>query len=696
MTKGQIMDVRARIGTILLACLTISCSNVYGQDAPAVRYVVDDESPSVESDVELDDDPLADLDALLDQDITSLRRTSVAPALNVEVTTVSRQRSTVGRSAAAVYVINQEMIRRSGARSVPELLRQVPGLHVARIDANKWVVSSRGFSSRFSNKLLVQIDGRTVYTPLFAGVFWDVQDLLLDDIERIEVIRGPGATVWGANAVNGVINVITKSAADTRGAYVEAGGGSEEQGFVGGRLGGRTQRGVDWRVSGKWFDRDSQAGPAAGFENDNWTQGRVGVRTDWSPDDFDHFTFQGDFYQGSNGLGGTQGFVGAYAIREPVSGGNLLWRWTRTYDETSDMSLQTYYDRTHRRTLGFEQNINIFDVDFQRRIALNRRHRLIWGLGYRRIWDNFPKSFATSSFITMTPSVKTTELFSAFIQDEMTLIPDTLIFTVGTKMSDNAFTDFEIQPTARMVYLPNDRSAWWVSVSRAVRTPSRIEHDGAVAVGPLVPPGVPAIALFGNSRVQSENLMAYEMGYRRQPADWFSWDCAFFFNKYDDIITFSPFMGFPLTGSFINRGNGESYGCEVSAQVQMIEGWRISAWYSFLKLHFSNPMTNGETPQHQAFLRSSFDVTNNLDLDVTTRYVDFVPALLTPGGTIPIPSYFAMDIRLAWRPNDQVELSVVGQNLLDSRHLEYGGNVFSGDVATQAQRGVYGMLTVGY
>lgn len=614
------------------------------------------------------------------------------------VTTPGRQPSTVGRSPAAVFVITQEMIRRSGARSVPELFRLVPGLHVARIDANKWSISSRGFSSRFARKLLVQIDGRMVYSPLFGGTLWDVQDLLLDDIERIEVIRGPGATVWGANAVNGIINVITKSAQDTHGVYARGGGGTEERGFAGARVGGVTDNCVHWRVSGKWFERDRQFEPT-GREFDDWRQGRVGARADWKPNDCDAYTLQGDFYTGVNGNAFDQPPFGFRAADEPVAGGNVLARWTRTFRENSDMSLQIYYDRTDRRSFNFDQNINIFDVDFQHRFPWNCYHKVIWGLGYRSIWDNLPTTALPAQFATV-PVSRTTQLVSAFIQDEIELVDDALYFTLGTKLSHNTYTDFEIQPTARILWLPDDRSAAWGAVSRAVRTPSRMENDGRIVFDELAPPGsgIP-LTILGSPDLAAEETMAYEIGYRRQPANWFSWDLALFYSVDQGVTNFRPILppAAPPTFEFFNGGRSHGYGIEIAAEVDMTPCWKISAWYSFLRKQFethpsamvaSDLMERGD-PTNQAFLMSSWDLGCEVEFDVLARYVDNIPSL-------GVPHYISLDTRVAWHPNRNTEISVVGQNLLDSHHPEYATSIFAGEVPTEAQRGVYGMLTWAY
>lgn len=600
--------------------------------------------------------------------------------------------ATIGRTPAAVFVITPEMIRRSGARSLPELLRMVPGLYVARIDASKWSVSSRGFSSRFARKLLTQIDGRTIYTSTFGGTFWDVKDVLLKDVERIEVIRGPGATLWGANAVNGIINVVTKSAAKTHGTYVEAGGGTEERGFAGARYGGVTERGINYRVYSKWFERDSQVHPL-GLAHDDWRQGRIGFRTDWEPEDGDVLTGIGELYTGSNGIANQQPLLGLQVDDEPVSGGHLLGRWTRELDEDRDMTLQVYYDRTNRKSLGFDQNVNVFDVDFQYRMALAERHKLVWGLGYRRIWDQLSNS-RMPAVLAMSPEERTIERSSAFVQDEISIIEDSLYLTVGTKISDNTFTDFEIQPSARLLWLPDQRSSAWAAVSRAVRIPSRAANDARLIIADIG--GVIPVNLRGSRSLLAEDTMAYEIGYRRQPVDWFTWDLALFYNVDRNLINFRPAPGLTQL-QFFNGGTAHSYGAELAAQVEMTDDWRVYGSYTFFRLNADVdadavvPASDAEggDPRNQAFLMSSWDLSENVQCDLIGRYVDNVPSLN-------VPHYISMDLRIAWRPKKNLELSVVGQNLLDSHHPEYGSSIFVREVATEVQRGVYGMVTWEY
>ncbi len=646
-----------------------------------------------------------DLDALLnmaDQDVTQLDRVRVtAPALDVEVSTVSRQTSTVGRSPAAVFVITNDMIRRSGVRTIPEALRMAPGVHVAKIDSSKWAISIRGFSGRFANKLLVQIDGRTVYTPLFAGVFWDVQDMLLEDVERIEVIRGPGATVWGPNAVNGVINIISKAAADTQGAYANAGAGSEERGFVSARLGASPTKSLSYRVYGKVFDRDRGYHPNNGA-HDDWRMGRLGGRMDWTPSCCDKITVQGDLYEGYTGR------RNIYAAPIPpsfstiidddanVAGGNVLMRWTRTLDKDREWSLQAYYDRTQRSygQTPFREFRDTVDVDFQYRFRPWENHTVISGLGYRNSRDRIRNSFPISLF----PLSRADDLFSYFIQDEIALVDDVLYLTLGSKFNHSDYTPFEYQPTARLVWLPTERHSVWAAVSRAVRMPSRADDDIQVLAVPRTIPGLfPTIV--GNRDLESEDLLAFEAGFRAQVTDTFSWDWAFFYNRYHDLITsrigaptlanIPPVVNIvPLT--LVNAGDAESFGCEVTASYQARENWQLYTSFSFLDIQDdSGNVTDTDSARNVAYFQSSWDIGCDWELDLIWRYVDALPI-------VNVQSYNTMDVRLGWTPTPEFELSVVGRNLLDGQHPEFSDDAVTGNVATEVQREVYGMMTWRY
>jgi iron complex outermembrane receptor protein len=629
--------------------------------------------------------PVAELENLLQSKVES-------PALQQEVTTVSGQESTVGRSPAAVFVITQEMIRRSGATCIPEVLRMAPGIQVARINSSQWAITSRGFNANIAglfannNKLLILIDGRTVYTPFFNGTYWDVQDVLLADVDRIEVIRGPGATIWGANAMNGVINIITKRAADTQGGLLQAGGGTSERSFTNGQIGGQSGNDVYYRAYGKWFERDASFNPVLP-ETDDWRQGRGGFRTDWTPSTSDLITLQGDAYAGQSGFLNTA-LSPAAGDDERVQGANLLTRWTRKFNDDSDVSLQLYYDRADRlNDLGFlDQEFNTYDLDFRHHFQLNARNNVIWGLGYRSVSDDITSLTAPpATVISFDPAQRTYNTASTFVQDEITL-KDDLFLTLGTKLEHNDFTGWEVQPSVRLLYSPEKTWAAWAAISRAVRTPSRIEQDGQIAAGTI--PILQFVPTF-----QSENLIAYELGYRSQPAPWYSWDIAVFYNQYDNLesVRATDPTFFPIFNT--NDNSGEGYGVELSNQLDVTPHWRMTGAYSFLQLEIhpgkdtvdflgsKGELIEGLSPQNQAYLMSSHELGKNLECDIITRYVEDLPIIF-------VHSYVEMDVRLAWKVSKNTELSIVGQNLLDPHHPEYPGQP-----ASEIKRGVYGMIT---
>ncbi len=650
------------------------------------------------------------LDDLLKKDIAELTRTPVvvAPLMEAPVSTVNRTESTVGRSPAAVFVITNQMIRRSGAKTIPDVLRMVPGVQVARIDANKWAVSVRGFNHRWSNKLLVQVDGRTVYTPLYSGVFWDVQDLVLEDVERIEVIRGPGAAMWGSNAVNGVINIITKSSKDTQGVLVQAGTGTEELGFATARYGGRVGEDLAYRVYGKWFERDAGVLPGQTAEDD-WRQMRTGFRMDYTPDDCNTMTLQGDYY---NGYSGEQA---RYPVLDPpfvvqlpndvrASGQNILWRWTRVIDDERQWRIQLYFDRTERDWgwLGFAEDRQTFDIDFQHQFPLGYRQKIVWGFGYRLMQDwitNFPPNFVYD------PTERSDNLFSYFIQDEVTLSEDTWYLTLGSKFEHNDYTNFEFQPTVRLLCTPDKKHALWAAVSRAVRIPSRTEEDASILLLPISLWPAPVFPLASGSRnLSAVDLLAYEVGLRQQTTERLGWDLAVFFHRYEKMVTRQPGTPVPGPGGVwflpLSSGNlmdGEAYGFELAVDYRINPRWRVNAAYTFLQLALhvppgtapENEVGEDEVPRNQFYLQSSWDLGRNWELDWIWRYIDNLPAHS-------VPSYFVMDLRAAWRPRRNLELALVGRNLLDSAHLEFGDDMWAGTIATQVPRSVYGQLTWRY
>ncbi len=668
-------------------------------------------------------DPLTELQQLLGTPVE-------VPAFQQEVTSVSRQESTVGKSPTAIFVITNDMIRRSGATTVAETLRMVPGMNVASIDEANWAISARGFNDRFARNLLVQIDGRTVYTPLFSGIYWQLQDMLLQDIERIEVIRGPGATVWGANAVNGIINVITKSAQETQGGLAVAGGGNVERGMAGARYGGQVGENAHYRVWGKWRDHGHGVN-ASDTSVEDWRAGRGGFRIDWTPTCCDTVTLQGDTFTDKEGLferhpifdpvnlPGVFSFPGIEDRR--FTGTNILARWTHQLSDDADWQFQAYYDNFALDQSIITADFNTLDLDFQHQFPLAERQKLIWGAGYRMqdavigpssyTQFGFPASFDGLQLIPF-PRHRNLDQLSLFVQDEVALIDDRLYFTAGCKVENNPFVDWVAQPSARMLWAPTERQAWWTAVSRAVRTPSfqeRVNSTTSIRTATTFSRRLP------NPNFISEDVMAYELGYRAQPTDAFSWDLALFFNAYRNlrVATSVPNPGPPFGptppffyNSFQNRMHGETYGAELSANLAMSETWKLYGAYTFLQmqLHADPTLPLGtiagaegaefQSPQNQLYARSSHDLGCNWELDLIGRYVDTLSHFAAAPNDTPVPSYIEMDVRLGYRPNNSWELAIVGQNLLDNHHQEFGTNpIVGGRPAIEVRRGVYATAT---
>ena len=629
--------------------------------------------------------------------IGELKQLNVEDLMNVEITSVSRHPQKLLDAASAIQVITQEDIRRSGATSIPEALRLADNLQVAQKNAHDWAISARGFNTSLGNKLLVMIDGRTVYTPLYSGVFWDVQDYLLEDIDRIEVISGPGGTLWGANAVNGVINIITKSAADTQGLYAEAGGGSEPHEFAGARYGGSLDGDTHFRVYGKYFDRGHEVLANGDPESDSWRQGRAGFRIDSGLSPQDRLTVQGDYYDGREHVQ-----TGAAAA---ASGDNLLGRWTRILSDDSDLSLQSYIDQTHLTLptgpltvngLQFSppgnlyDDLTTYDVDFQHRFGIGARNRIVWGVGFRHTHDAVIDAPGLGFF----PAVLDQNLYSAFVQDEFALRKN-LSFTVGTKLEHNDYTGFESEPNARLSWILNPSQAVWAAVSRAVRTPSRFDHDLSEGSPPY------PVFLKGGSDFTSESVIAYELGYRAQLNSKATASVSTFYNRYNDVrsISLTPVTLFPVY--FANNLQGDTQGLEFSGNYQVSDAWSLHAGYTLLREHLrvkpggydlDNALFETADPEHQFSLRSSLNLPWHAELDAGLRWVD---TLHTDNGAIPatVPSYFELNTRLAWHASEQLELSLVGQNLLHNRHPEYGA---TDPARVEIQRSVYGKLAWRY
>jgi len=639
-----------------------------------------------------------------DNDIIYLKNLSLEDLLSTEVTTVSRHSEKLSDAAAAVFVITNEEIRRSGATSLPEALRMVPGLQVAKINTGSWVVTSRGFAGLHANKLLVLIDGRTVYTPLFSGVFWDTQDALLADIERIEIIRGPGASLWGANAVNGIINIITKHAVDTQGGYLAAGAGTEENYFGGGRYGFKIGEDTYMRLYAKAFERDQGASAGLHPPHDHWQGGRGGLRLDWQLSRDSDLTVEGEFFKSDLGL--TRSVI-SYThapiygelvdTRNKTAGGYLLGRWSKVFSADSDMALQVYYVQSSMEDLLLEEDRQTADIDFQHRFRLGARQNVVWGLGYRVTWDEM----VSSPYLQVTDPTKDLHLFSAFVQDRITVIPEKFWLTLGSKFEHNDLTEWEIQPTIRMTYKPFESQTLWASVSRAVRTPSRGEA-GFQTDWSIVPPGtaenpmqVPLLTqIEANPDVAAEDLIAYEAGFRWTARDIFFMDLAVFYHDYRDILgdeegmphpAYDPVPHLVLPLQVANNDEAVGYGAELAITYCPADFWQFKGAYTYLELDFENSYTlAGASPRHQFSLRSLTDLGESLELDLWLRYVDELSRL-------DVDSYWNFDARLGWKLTPNWTLSLVGQNLLEESHLEYNPFTFP-TVPTQVERGVYAML----
>lgn len=601
-----------------------------------------------------------------------LKRLSVEELMNVEVTSVSKRVEKLSQTASAIQVITQEEILRSGASSLPEALRLATNLQVAQIDSRQWAISARGFNSTSSNKLLVLIDGRAVYTPLFSGVFWDVQEVPLADIDRIEVISGPGATLWGANAVNGVINVITKDAKDTRGLLLSGGGGTELRGFGTARYGGALGSHGHYRIYGRGFGRDPTALPNGQDANDKWHLGQGGMRVDWDASTISHITVQGDLYDGR--------IAQPTASDIAVSGGNVMAKWSRTISETATLGAQLYYDRTHRNIPGtFGEDLDTYDVDLQHQTRLGTRHDVVWGLGYRLINDHV----ANSAALAFLPAHVARRWFTGFVQDEIAVVPDRLHVALGTKVEHNDYTGVEIQPSGRVNWTLGPSATLWTAVSRAVRAPSRIDRE-------LFAPGQPPYVLAGGPTFHSEEELAYELGLRHQKAA-LALSVATFYSHYHGLRSLeqaNPPNPFPVVIG--NGQDGESFGAEVTADYSFTTAWHLRAGYTELRIHvWPNPgstdttrgATENHTPDRQFFLHSSIDLPAHWRLDAGFRAIAAI-------ANQQVPAYAELNARLTYQPAAHLDLSIVGQNLLHGRHAEFGAPA----TRLEIERGMYGLV----
>ena len=616
------------------------------------------------------------------QNARALTELSLERLLNVSVISASRKSQSLSDVTSAVFVINHEDIRRSGATNIPDLLRMVPGVQVASISGNSWAISIRGFNGNFANKLLVMIDGRSVYTPLYGGVFWDVQDTPLDNIDRIEIIRGSGGTMWGANAVNGVINIITKSPQDANGTFLTALSGSHERATVMARYGSTIGEDTSYRLHVQHTNRGNTFTESANA-SDSMQLTSGGFRINSTPTKRLNLNLQGELYGGEVNNTFTTVTPPTDETKSrgtKLFGGNILSRFDWLQSDSSKISLQLYYDRTNRNTAIFNEKRDTVDMDLQYNIRLFENHEATLGVGYRFLHD---RTTDTNKGFLLTPEERSDHLVNIFIQDEITLVPETLRFIIGSKFEHNDYTGWELQPSARLSWTPNKGYSFWAAVTRSVRTPSRAEQDVKINLA-IIPPNhllpLPTvITVTGDRQLKSETLLAYELGFRADVNEFLSLDISSYFNQYNDLISSkygTPYLGGATLAvqpsNFSNMYKYQSCGAEISLNWQPLDWWKLKGGYAYTEF-FGNGANESiakySTPLHQATIRSMMTFGRDFDFDLWTRYVGANISPLVTANTH-IPAYITLDARLAWRPMAGVELSVVGKNLLERRHPE--------------------------
>jgi iron complex outermembrane recepter protein len=627
----------------------------------------------------------------------TLKQLSLEELSQIEVTSPSKEPTPVLRSPVAIYVITGDDIRRSGVTTIPDALRLAPGVEVAQIDGSKWSIGIRGFGTRLSRDVLVLIDGREVYTPLFAGTYWEVQDTLLEDVDRIEVIRGPGGTIWGPNAVNGVINIITKSSKDTQGTFASAGGGNVEQGFLNYRYGGTASDGLSYRAYFKGYTRDSEE--HSDHNNyDDWRGVQGGFRMDWASGDRDTFMLQGDAYKQEDG---EQVAVSTYVPpvtgivtgEANVSGANLVFKWKRTLGDGNDLQIQAYYDRTNRHEPNFGEGRDTVDVDFLERTKLGSRQEVLYGAEGRASDGRFDEVISGLVFY---PFHRLDYLISGFVEDDITLIDQKLMLTAGSKILRTNYTSVAFEPSVRLMLTPTEKSTIWTSFTHAVRTPSDAEEAFYLSSYLGMTAGLPFFARFSpNPKFAPEQLNGWEAGYRQLIIKNVFLDVATFYNHYHDLfsenlagaifeettlpfpVAVEPPVHLLLPAEFANSLYGHNKGAEIAPEWQATKFWRLRGSYSYLDMSLQQvpgsivaaPPSSvvGSSPKHETGVDSSFDVTSKIQVDLIYRYVSVLPAQSAP-------SYSTGDARIGWRFHPHWEFSLVGANLFQPYHIEYGAD----------------------
>jgi iron complex outermembrane receptor protein len=594
-----------------------------------------------------------------------LDRLPIEDLANIQISSVSKTLEPLSEAPAAIFVITHEDIVRSGATTLPEILRLAPNLQVAQVTASSFGISARGFNGTAADKLLVLIDGRSVYTPFANGVLWAAQDVPPEDIERIEVISGPGATLWGANAVNGVINIITRNSGDTEGGFVELDGGDLYRGATL-QYGGRITRDLSFRLYADGADHGHDLTAAGANADDDWRRRHGGFRIDWTPSG-DVVTLQGDLYRDSEDQ------PPPFA-RAASTGGNLLGRWTHTMQGGGALEIQAYYDDVRLVTSGqTNYSLRTYDLELQHSFLLGGRQQIVWGAGYRVTQDDFiiqPSNLAGAATEFFDPQKRTLSLGDLFAQDTIALRPS-LKLTLGLKLEDDPYSSVEPLPNLRVSWKLTERNLLWAAVSRAVRAPSRLDRDFNENAG--------SQPFLTGGRFTSEDLVAYEVGYRTQPTPHLSASISLFYNDYRHLrsFEFSPVTLFPVI--IENRLEGDTFGVEVWGAYQATDWWRLTAGANWLHkdLRFKPGSSGvggtsiaGNDPSYQASLGSMMNLSHGVTLDLDLRDVGALPAPASP-------AYAELDGRLAWAISGSIEVALVGANLLNPRHEEFGSGFAS-------------------
>ncbi len=639
--------------------------------------------------------------------------------LKAEVTSVARKPQALADTPAAVFVITADDIARSGATRIAEALRLAPGVNVARISNAMWAVTIRSFNGRFANKLLVMIDGRSVYSPLFSGTLWEAQDTLLEDVARIEVIRGPGAAMWGANAVNGVINIITKRARNTQGTQVTFGGGTTERAFGAVRHGFALGDDAHLRLYAKGFAVEPSVTVDGRDGRDEWHSQRAGMRYDRLIGE-DRLTLLGDAFHYTAGDQWvvprvtpfmTPPYTRLLPQDQASHGASLSLRYEWRTASGMDNALQASYAKSD---FGVGQTIaedrETIDLDFQQRVQPGKAHDVVWGLGYRHSRDRID----ASGNVEFSVPARRSRLASVFLRDELTLVPERWHLTLGTRFEHDSYTGFDTQPDLRLRFTPDPADTFWAALSRAVRTPSRGERDALInnyVAAPAsgmnampLPALLPLVAPEGDLR--AEKLTQLDFGWRKQLSQQFAFDATAFYGRYRDtvasrsgepslIFAQSPYGLVPVA---INspvvrdvRQPATTKGMEVSADWRALPALRLQGSYAWLNLKVSRPgnpagdslaaLYEGNAPQRQWSVRAAWDVARGHRADLWLRRASALPPMGVAG-------YTTLDLRYAWKIGESLELSLVGQNLLDARHPEYVAEYLTSE-PMQAQRGVY-------